>query len=112
MSDLYLVFSQPPSDVSDTEYQRWYAEHLRENLQTPGFDAGSRYALTHTVAGTEESFSHLAAYETHGDIAQLRANLSARRELGEIVLPDWFSRIKFSSWHCSVVEDRVEGPGA
>jgi hypothetical protein len=112
MSDLYLVFSQPPNDVSDAEYQRWYAEHLRENLETPGFDAGSRYALSHTVTGTEETFSHLAAYETHGDIAQLRGNLSARRELGEIVLPDWFSRIKFSSWHCSVVEDRVEGPRA
>ena len=112
MSDLYLVFSQPPDDVPPAEYQRWYSEHLRENLQTPGFDAGTRYALSHTVAGTEEQFSHLAAYECHGDIAQLRANLDARRENREIILPDWFSRIRFSSWHCSVVDGRVQAPGA
>jgi hypothetical protein len=110
MSDLYLVFSEPPAELAPAEYQRWYAEHLRENLETPGFDAGQRFSLQHTVAGSGESFSHLAAYECHGDIADLRAALGRRREAGEIVLPDWISRIRFSSWHCSALEDRVVAP--
>ena len=110
MSDLYLVFSEPPADLPDTVYQRWYAEHLRENLETPGFDAGQRFAPSHTVAGTNERFSHLAAYECHGDIADLRRNLAARRNSGAIVLPDWFDQIRFSSWHCTALEERVVAP--
>jgi hypothetical protein len=107
MSDLYLVFSQPPASVSDAEYQRWYHDHLRENLETDGFDAGQRFALEHTVAGSDEALSHLAVYETRGSIDELRAALDARRRAGEIVLPSWFRDIRFSSWHATELEDRV-----
>jgi hypothetical protein len=107
MSDLYLVFSQPPPSVSASEYQRWYHDHLRENLETEGFDAGQRFALQHTVAGTDEALSHLAVYETRGSIDELRAALDTRRRAGEIVLPDWFGDIRFSSWHATELEERV-----
>ena len=70
-------------------------------------DAAQRFSLQHTVAGTGEQFSHLAAYETRGSIEELRAALDRRREQGEIVLPDWFGQITFSSWHARELEDRV-----
>ena len=107
MSDLYLVFSQPPEEIPAEDYQRWYAQHIRDNLRTPGFDAATRYSLAHTVPGSPESFSHLAAYECRGDIEQLRANLHERTREGDIPLPEWFPAIRFSSWHCRVIEPRV-----
>jgi len=108
--DLYLVFSEPPASVPREEYDRWYAEHLRENLQTPGFHAGRRFALDHTVRQDgADQFSHLALYETSGSIAELRAALDRRRESGEIVLPEWFGQIRFSSWHCRGVDGPVSG---
>jgi hypothetical protein len=110
--DLYLVFSEPPADLPPAEYQRWYETHLRENLETPGFHAGRRFALDHTVAGGEAAFSHLALYETSGSIAELRAALEKRREAGDIVLPEWFGRIRFSSWHARKLDGRVVGAPA
>jgi hypothetical protein len=110
---LYLVFSRPPASVSAADYDRWYADHLRENIEVPGFRAGRRYELEHTVAGgdPDADFSRLAVYETTAGIGELRAALDRRREAGEIVLPDWFGEIGFSSWHCRPLEERVEAPG-
>src|ERR1700760_3871659 len=108
MSDLYLVFSQPPESISQDEYQSWYHDHLRENLEAPGFNAGARFALDHTVAGTKESFSHLAVYETAGSMDDLRKGLNERLETGAVVLPPWFKDIRFSSWHATVIDERVE----
>jgi len=109
---LYLVFSQPPADLPPGEYERWYAQHLRENLQVDGFRGGRRFALDHTVnaAESEAGFSHLAQYECTAEIAQLRAALDRRRESGEIVLPPWFGDITFSSWYCRPLEERVGSP--
>ncbi len=107
--DLYLVFSQPPAGVSAADYQRWYDAHLRENLETPGFDAGRRYEIEHTVADGESGLSHLAVYETTGSIGELRAALDKRREVGDIVLPEWFGQIRFSSWHARPLDGRVVG---
>lgn len=109
---LYLVFSQPPAGLPAGEYERWYAEHLRENLEVEGFRGGRRFALEHTVAAGEPGagFSHLAQYECSAEIAELRTALDRRRESGEIVLPPWFGEIRFSSWYCRPLEERVEGP--
>lgn len=111
---LYLVFSKPPAEVSAGEYDRWYAEHLRENLEVPGFRAGRRYELEHTVSDAEpgSELSHLAVYECDAGIGELRSALDRRRENGEIVLPGWFGEIGFSSWYCRPLEGRVPGPHA
>lgn len=111
---LYLVFSRPPAAVAAAEYDRWYAEHLRENIEVPGFRAGRRFGLEHTVGGAdpEAGFSHLAVYECDAPIAELRSALDRRREKGEIVLPEWFGQIGFSSWYCRPLEERVEAPDA
>ncbi len=113
MSDgLYLVFSKPPASISPADYDRWYHDHLRENLGAPGFTAGRRFAPEHTVAGAEPdaAFSHLAVYETAAPLDDLRAGLNRRIDSGEVVLPGWFGEIGFSSWYCSPLEERVEAP--
>jgi hypothetical protein len=107
--NLYLVFSAPPTSVSAEEYDRWYHDHLRENLEAPGFVAGQRFRLTPSV-GNEAPHSHLALYEFEGDIARWRTNLDDRIAAGEIVLPEFFPRIRFGSWECTPVDDRVIVP--
>jgi hypothetical protein len=111
MSDgVYLVFSDPPASVSQEEYRSWYLEHVAENIETDGFDTGQRYALDHIAdrpgassaqVGEAGGFTHLAIYETTGDIETLRSALDTRLAAGDIVLPDWFPEIRFSSWHCT-----------
>jgi hypothetical protein len=110
VSDLYLVFSQPPESITNDEYQAWYREHLAENLEAPGFNAGQRFALDHVVAGNKEPFSHLAVYETTGSMEDLRKGLDARIASGAVVLPPWFKDIRFSSWRATELDDRVEAP--
>ncbi|HEY4096177.1 MAG TPA: hypothetical protein VGM33_11720 [Baekduia sp.] len=107
MSDLYLVFSERPASVSAEDYDRWYREHLSENLGAPGFDAGQRFALQHMVAQDRDSFHHLAVYETTGTMEELRAGLDRRITSGEVVLPDWFKDIRFSSWRATSLDERV-----
>ncbi len=108
-SNLYLVFSKPPDGLSPAEYDRWYHHHIRENIATPGFVAGQRYAVQAVVPSGAEPvpYSHLALYEYDGDIASLRTALDERREAGDIVLPDWFPKIAFGTWDCIAIDDRV-----
>ncbi len=104
--NLYLVFSKPPETVSAADYDRWYAEHVRENIRSPGFLSARRYALEPSQA-ERVAFSHLALYEYEGETSRWRADLTRRIETGEIVLPDWFGGIQFSSWSCRPIEGPV-----
>jgi hypothetical protein len=108
-SNLYLVFSRPPDGLPPEEFDRWYHHHVRENIATPGFTAGQRFAVRGVVpAGSDAAgFSHLALYEYDGDIMRLRTALDERREAGEIVLPEWFPQIGFGTWDCTAIDDRV-----
>lgn len=110
--NVYLVFSKPPEGLPDAEYQRWYAAHVRENVETPGFVSAQRYQVSGVVQSGDVAFSHLAAYEYDGDILELRRHLDSRREAGEIVLPEWFGDIRFGTWTCLPLEGRVAAPGA
>jgi hypothetical protein len=109
---LYLVFSQPPASITAAEYDRWYADHLRENLEAPGFRAGRRFAPQPTGVGPQPDapFSHLAVYETGAPLDELRAGLNRRIDTGAVILPEWFGEIGFGSWYCSPLEERVEAP--
>ena len=109
MPNLYLVFSAPPTGVSPEDYDRWYHDHLRENLEAPGFVAGQRFRLAPSV-GNEAPHSHLALYEFEGDISRWRTNLDERISSGDIVLPEFFPQIKFGSWECTPVDERVVVP--
>ena len=109
MPNLYLVFSAPPEGVSPEEYDRWYHRHIRENLEAPGFVAGQRFRLTSSV-GDEEPYRHLALYEFEGDISRWRTNLDSRIASGAIVLPEYFPKIRFGSWECTPIDERVVVP--
>src|SRR2546428_13282 len=95
--NLYLVFSKPPEELSAAEYDRWYDHHVRENIVSPGFFSARRFAIQ---PAREEpvAFSHLALYEYGGEMSRWRTDLTRRIETGEIVLPEWFGGIRFSSW--------------
>jgi hypothetical protein len=105
--NLYLVLSKPPDGVSAEEYDRWYHHHVRENIVSPGFVSARRYAIEPTQEEPVR-LSHLALYEYEGDMSVWRTDLTRRIEAGEIVLPEWFGGIRFSSWNCIPLEDRVE----
>jgi hypothetical protein len=105
--NLYLVLSKPPDGLSADEYDRWYDLHVRENIVSPGFLSAKRYAIE---PSREEAvrYSHLALYEYEGDMSVWREDLTRRIETGDVVLPEWFSGISFSSWSAQPIGDRVE----
>jgi hypothetical protein len=104
---LYLVFSRRPERVSEEEYLRWYEDHARENIESPGFVSTQRYAVTPARDNATE-LTHLALYEYEGDSADWREDLNRRIEAGEIVLPEWFGEITFESWDCTALTERIE----
>jgi hypothetical protein len=112
-TNLYLVFSKPPDGVSPGEYDRWYHAHVRENIVSPGFLSARRFSIE-PVPEETVPFDHLALYEYEGDMGTWRTDLTKRIDTGDIVLPDWFPRIRFGSWNCSPIDDRAEPvrPGA
>jgi hypothetical protein len=40
-------------------------------------------------------------YQYEGEMARWRADLTNRIQTGDVVLPDWFKQIKFTSWSCT-----------
>lgn len=105
--NLYLVFSKPPSGISESEYDAWYEHHARENIVSPGFLSARRYAIT-PARDAPVPFSHLALYEYEGEMSTWRTDLTKRIEEGGIVLPEWFGEIAFASWDCTPVSERAE----
>lgn len=105
---LYLVLSQRPDSVSEADYDAWYAQHVRENLEAPGFHAARRYRIDSVRGSAGAGYHHLAAYAYDGDIHAMRRELAARSQSGAIVLPPWFDDITFQSWDCTALEDRIE----
>jgi tRNA A37 threonylcarbamoyladenosine biosynthesis protein TsaE len=104
---LYLVFSRPPERISEEEYLRWYEDHARENIESPGFVSTQRYSVRPS-RGDSTPLTHLALYEYEGDEADWREHLERRIAEGEIVLPEWFDEITFESWDCQALTDRIE----
>lgn len=101
-NNLYLVFSEWPDDVSRAEYHRWYVDHAQENIESPGFVSAQRYSVRRVTGENPVGYEqHLSVYEYEGDMSTWRTSLSARIASGEVVLPDWFGRIGFTSWTCS-----------
>lgn len=105
---LYLVLSQRPPSVPERDYDAWYAAHVRENLEVPGFHAARRYRIDRIRGEADGDYRHLAVYSYDGDLAGMRRGLAERKEAGAIELPPWFDRIAFQSWDCAAVEDRVD----
>ena len=99
--NLYLVFSERPGRISDEQYHTWYTDHAQENIESPGFLSAQRYRVREVVSGEATGpEQHLTVYDYEGPMTTWRTDLSARIQRGDVVLPEWFKEIKFSSWAC------------
>ncbi len=50
--NLHLVYSSPPPEITDEEFNGWYDPHLDEILVVPGFVSAQRYKLEPAVTHT------------------------------------------------------------
>jgi hypothetical protein len=119
MPNLYVVFSKPPEGLSFDEYNKWYYDHCRENIRTPGFREVSRYQVKPVVHGKGVGpsraavdpdtilYNHMAVFEFDGTIEDVRADLSRRVQGGDIVLPPWFNDVPFGTWSAEPIEEGV-----
>ena len=105
--NLYLVLSKPPDDVSPEEYDGWYDLHVREIVVSPGFLGARRFALEPS-SDEPVPYSRLAVYEYEGELGRWSADLTRRIESGEVVLPEFHPRTRFSGWSARPLGDRVE----
>ncbi len=124
--NLHMVMSQPPAGVTEAEFDEWYEAHLPEILAVPGFVSVRRFRLEPVVQDPDAPipFGFLALYEVEGDPAAAVAAL-AERSLGtkdsyaELkdgdatgpALPSWWDGVRFASWNCVAIGDRLDAPG-
>lgn len=118
---LHLVFSNPPDTVSEADFNAWYDAHVQEILSVDGWESATRYNVDAVVgAGDSPSFRFLSLYELSCPAEIAVANLEAagmgsadkyveRKDVdeGELPLPEWFTRIRFGSWNCARVSERI-----
>ena len=85
------------------------ARTSRRRGSSPG--SASRSAPPSRRAARRRSRTrHLALYEYEGELARWRADLEERIGNGKIVLPEWFPEIRFGSWECTPIDERVVVP--
>ncbi len=111
--NIHLVFSHPPSGVSDAEFTEWYEKHLPEILRIPGFVAAQLYRLAPFIpdANGPLPYTHMTAYEFRGTAEDAMAGIVAERKSGGMDLPDWFDRFEgercLISWNCIALGPKV-----
>ena len=118
---IHLVFSDPPATVSDDDYNTWYDAHVQEILSVDGWESATRYTVEGVVgAGGGPPYRFLSLYELSCPPADAVANLEAANmgsadsyvekkdaDEGKLPLPDWFTAIRFGSWNCTQVSERI-----
>ncbi len=121
MANLQMVFSDPGDRVSDEEFDRWYDEHLEEILSIPGFLSAQRYALAPAVElEGVPPFRRVVVYEVDDDTDKLMRSMrelrldrhdsyEERKEIGDDgpELPTWWDDVRFASWNCIPIGERV-----
>lgn len=103
----YFVFSGPPEGVSSDEYDKFYYEHMRENLAQESFGEGWRYRVTAARSAAGEGRQpgpHLALYRMDRDWEFTRKSIGAVHA-GSLPAnwPEWFSRIQFCAVEASAL---------
>ena len=118
---IHLVFSEPPTTVSDDEYNTWYDAHVQEILSVDGWESATRYTVEGVVgADGSSTYRFLSLYELSCPPGDAVANLEAASmgsadsyvekkdvDQGKLPLPDWFTSIRFGSWNCTQVSERI-----
>jgi hypothetical protein len=110
----YLVFSRQPRGMGVEEFIDWYATHARENCTAEGFEDVWRYRLepdTVDPLAPAES-THVAIYEVHGELPQLRAALKEAADAGRVGFPEWFDEILFASLDAKAASPTLAGVSA
>ena len=126
---IHLVFSDPPANVTEAEFNEWYDAHVQEILAVDGWVAATRYRLE-AVVGADQTggYRFLSLYELDVTPEQAVANLAAagmgnadtyidmkthsEAEGGDhaadpLPLPDWFAGIRFGSWNATGTSERI-----
>ncbi len=121
---VHLVFSDPPREVSEEEFNEWYDAHVQEILAVDGWVSATRYRLD-PVVGAEEAggYRFLSLYELDCPPEVAVANLADAgmgnadtyielkadsHDAGDpLPLPDWFSGIRFASWNATGTSARI-----
>jgi len=94
---LHFVFSDPPEGISAAEYDEFYHEHLRENLQMESFAEGWRWRCVpiRLEDGGRSPGPHLALYRMEKEWTEAEAEISRHSARLRESWPAWFSRIMF-----------------
>ncbi|WP_037494261.1 hypothetical protein [Solirubrobacter soli] len=124
MDGLHIVVAQPPSGVSDADFNHWYDAHLDEILSVKGFRSAQRFQLEPVVGGDVLPHRFICVYEIDGDpreaVAELeRAGMGSADSYGdmkdddegELPLPGWWDGVRFASWNLLPLGER-RGPRA
>jgi hypothetical protein len=108
---IHLVFSDPPADVPDDEFNAWYDAHVEEILAVDGWRSATRYRIE-GVVGAEGTggYRYLTVYRLDAppDIAVKNLEAAGMGNADSYVdkqdrlpLPEWFPDIRFGSWNCT-----------
>jgi hypothetical protein len=104
----FVVLSEPPSDVSEDEFNRWYDLHVREILALPGWVAAERLALRFVHSrGEAPRYSYYVRYEIDGDFDTAWKALRDAVDSGRMDMPDWFSGFSSAGWEGRSLGKRV-----
>ena len=106
---LYLVFSAPPQGVTTEEFEDWYHEHVRENVEIGELAAAHRWDAVASLIDPllPPHATHVATYELTAGKDRMNRLLDAAIAEGRIVLPSWFPRIRFGSAQITAVTTRL-----
>jgi hypothetical protein len=120
--NLQIVFSRFPEDVTEDQFNEWYDAHLPEILSIPGFVSAQRYRLDPVVVDDDVRvrYRFMALYEIEGDPDALleemqKMSLGTRDSYADLkavddsgpVLPSWWDEVRFASWNCIAMGERV-----
>jgi len=118
---IHLVFSEPPAHVTEDQYNAWYEAHVQEILAVDGWEAATRYRVAAEVGADDSpAFRYLSLYELSCPPDVAVANLAAAgmgnadsyvekkdADEGKLPLPEWFTAIRFGSWNCTQIGERM-----
>lgn len=120
---LHLVFSDPPPQVTEEDFNAWYDVHVKEILAVDGWVAATRYRVEPTVGADESgNYRFLSLYELDVPPKIAVANLAAAGmgnadtyidlkagadDLDPLPLPDWFAGIRFGAYNATGTSVRI-----
>lgn len=106
---LYLVFGAPPEGVTAEQFDAWYFDHVRENVEVGELAAAHRWSAVASLVDPElpPHATHVATYELTAGKDRMNHLLDTAIREGRIVLPEWFRGITFASAQITALTERL-----